>query len=138
MPRSCLLCALSKITAAINLCNQIGYNKIAMGYADYQNDWAEQTPYAIELQKNKLKERGLEFMLPAQSIASKSEATTSLSTNGLTPDSLENPCCISKWGTEPVSKELIKQCVELSFSYMEKNKPELDIVDHVGDKIICR
>lgn len=137
MPRSCLLCALSKITAAISICNKMGYNKIAMGYADYQSDWAEQTPYAIKLQKNELEKHGIELILPAQDISSKTEAITTLSTNKLSPDSLENPCCISKWGTQPVSDDLIKQSIDLSFAFHSKNNPELEVVDHIGEIIRC-
>ena len=87
LPRSCLLCALSKITAAIYICNKTGCKKIAVGYVDYQNDWAEQTPYAIELQKIKLNEYGIELMLPAKNVASKSEATTRLTHPRLNPAS---------------------------------------------------
>ena len=136
LPRSCLLCALSKITAAVSICRDAGINKIAMGYVDYQNDWAEQTPYAIELQKAKLNECGIDFILPAIKLASKAEAASSLSVSGLTSVSLENPCCISKLGTQPVSDELIKQSIDLSFIHMSNNIPTLEVVDHIGDKVI--
>lgn len=137
LPRSCILCALSKITAAIHICNATSLNKMAMGYVDYQNDWAEQTPYAIELQQIELKKHGLNLILPAINTASKSDAIKILSASGLTSGSLENPCCISKTGTQPVPNELIKQSIDLSFLYIKKNKPTLEIADHVGDKIIC-
>lgn len=137
IPRSCLLCALSKITAAISICNQMGYNKIAMGYAEYQNDWAEQTPYAIELQKTELKKHGIELILPAKDIASKAEASTTLSANKLSPCSLENPCCISRWGTQPVSKDLIRQSIDQSFVFYKENNPQLEVVDFIGEKITC-
>jgi hypothetical protein len=137
LPRSCLLCALSKITASISICKNCDFDTIAMGYTDYQNDWAEQTPYAIELQKEELKKQDIEFILPSQNLTSKSEASNTLNFHKLSPNSLENPCCVSRWGTQPVSKELIKECIEHSFSLYETHKPELVVVDHIGKKISC-
>lgn len=137
LPKSCLLCALSKITATMYIGKKIGCHSIALGYVDYQNDWSEQTPYAISLQKEALDKRGFELLLPACDTSSKGEAENSLIVAGLSSNSLENPCCISKWGTHDVSDELIKQSILFAFEYFDEHKPKIEIVEHIGRNNLC-
>jgi len=132
LPKSCLLCALSKITAIIPLCSERGIGKICLGYTQYQASWAEQTPYAIELQERYLQARGLDLLLPVRDLASKNDARSELLASDLSVDALENPCCISEWGTQTVPNQLIEKTIDLSFQFASANTPNIRIVSSLG------
>ncbi len=134
LPKSCLLCALSKITAVIPFCLERGIKRIALGYTEYQSDWAEQTPLAIQLQKDYLLKLGIELLLPVKNYSSKGAVEATLIAKDLTPESLENPCCISAWGTQDVDSELITEAVGLAFDFYDNNSRELgiEIVNSIG------
>lgn len=135
LPKSCLLCALTKITSVIGYCKANDICNLSLGYVAYQDNWAEQTPLAIKLQSESLALEGLSLLLPARSIAAKDDAKKILSAQGLTADSLENPCCISTWGTQPVPDNLIRETIALAFEYYSANQPRLRFVDRVGGLI---
>lgn len=132
LPKSCLLCSLSKITAVIPFCNDNNIKRIALGYTGYQSTWSEQTPYAIELQKKYLGKLGIELVLPSLAFDSKSSVKDYLIANELTPASLENPCCISEWGTQPVLENLVAEAVEAAFDFYSVNTPTIKFVDTIG------
>lgn len=132
LPKSCLLCVLSKITAIIPYCKSRQITQVAMGYTEYQSTWAEQTPFAIKLQSTFLEKLGIDFILPVHKYESKGGIKDFLIERDLTPISLENPCCISAWGTQDVSEKLIQETVEKSFKYFLNNVPKIKIVDSVG------
>jgi hypothetical protein len=138
LPKSCLICAIAKLTAAMLICKKLGCNNIAMGYADYQATWAEQTPLAIQRQQEYLSNYGYTLLLPAQELSSKTEASEALIYGNLSPISLENPCCISKTGTQDVSESLINECIEASFAYFDSNPPTtLAVVDSLTESSLC-
>lgn len=132
LPKSCLLCSLSKITAIIPYCKERNITQVAMGYTEYQSTWAEQTPLAIKLQRSFLQELGIDFILPVQKYESKNDIKDFLIGRNLTPVSLENPCCISTWGTQVVSEELIQETIEKSFKYFLNNTPKIEIIESIG------
>ena len=133
LPKSCLLCAVSKITAILPFCSKHSIENISLGYTDYQSEWAEQTPVSIESLKRNLANLGFNLLLPSQHYKSKADVMQILAANSLTPESLENPCCISKWGTQKVTNELISQSIDLGFAYLSENTPIIQIVETVGD-----
>ena len=133
LPKSCLLCALSKITSAIAICNHEQIFKISLGYTDYQSDWAEQSTLAIKLQKEKLKNLGFMLLLPSLGFKKKKDVQDFLIVKELNPNSLENPCCISDWGTQQVSDGLIVETINLAFQYAMEHSPDFTIVATVGN-----
>ncbi len=133
LPQSCLLCAMAKVTAAIVLCRNLRARRIAVGYSGYQAAWAEQTPAAVILQRAALAERGIEFLTPTLDIASKEEAQRGLQEHRLTVESLENACCVSKIGTQPVGESLIEDVIRLSFEFADLNEPHLEVIERLGD-----
>lgn len=133
LPKSCLLCAISKLTAIIPFCKGLNIKKIAMGYTNYQSSWAEQTPYAIELQQAYLKNLDIDLVLPVQLLESKSQASSILMSRDLTPSPLENPCCIAFWGTHDVPENMISDAIRFGFEYFEKNNPKIELVSSVGE-----
>ncbi|MER2513896.1 MAG: hypothetical protein ABTQ25_15990 [Nitrosomonas ureae] len=139
LPKSCLLCSLSKITAMIPYCKERNITQVAMGYTEYQSTWAEQTPLAIELQRSFLQELGIDFILPVQKYKNKDGIKDFLTVRDLTPVSLENPCCISRWGTQVVSEVLIQETIEKSFNYLLNNVPKIEIIESVGtqETLVC-
>lgn len=133
LPSSCLPCALSKITAVIPFAKAIGVQSLSLGYTSYQGDWAEQTDFAINLQRQMLKQHGFDLLLPAQKFASKQQVIHELKIKGLVPDSLENPCCVSAMGTQDVPNSLVQEAVEAAFDFFYKNIPAIQKVSEVGD-----
>ena len=132
LPKSCLLCALSKITAVIPFCQANNIHNLSLGYTDYQSSWAEQTPLAINLQREKLKEKDINLLLPSMIYNNKSDVKNMLIANNLNPDSLENPCCITKWGTQSVPDQQIYKSVNLAFEFLSQNSPVIDLVEVIG------
>lgn len=132
LPKSCLICALSKMTAIIPTCLKLGIRKIAMGYTEYQSSWAEQTPYAVELQKKHLMRLGIEMILPSLEYKSKAAVENTLIAHELSPNSLENPCCISDSGTQPVPDALIAEAIDAAFKYCQSKSVDIQFVDSVG------
>lgn len=132
LPKSCLLCALSKITAVVPYCLNNGITRLAMGYTEYQSDWAEQTPLAIELQTKFLRELGIELILPARLFNSKEQVKDQLIARELSPSSLENPCCIAEWGTQDVEDELIAETIEKGFEYLRGKTPAFLVVGEIN------
>jgi len=138
LPKSCLACALSKMTAALRIAQSIASNGLAMGYTEYHNHWSEQTPVAIATQRSNLEARGYSFLLPAQSVDSKASAIEILASSGLTSHALENPCCISQFGTQPMGADLIVDIVNFSFAYFDKALAvPIEVVDSLGGGAIC-
>lgn len=133
LPSSCLPCALSKITAVIPFAKAIGVRSISLGYTNYQGDWAEQTEYAVNLQRQMLSKYGFDLLLPAQKFTSKQQVIHELKVKGLTPDSLENPCCVSAVGTQDVPDLLVRETVEGAFDFFDRNRPIIEKVSEVGD-----
>lgn len=136
LPRSCLVCAVAKITAVMKICVHIGTTKIAVGYTNYQNEWAEQTPPAVQLQAKCLEERGFEMLTPVASLSSKAAAIELLSENGLTTDALENPCCVSQLGTEYVSPKLIKEVIVRGFNFADSHEFTFPVLATIGHSLI--
>ncbi|MBL4898644.1 MAG: hypothetical protein JKX76_03230 [Colwellia sp.] len=132
LPKSCLICALSKITAVIPFCQKRKIRKIAVGYTEYQSTWAEQTPHAVELQRQYLRKLGIELMLPAQSYNSKASVQDTLIARELTPESLENSCCVAKWGTQPVPESLVSESIALGFEYFMNHNFDVQLVESIG------
>lgn len=132
LPKSCLLCALSKITAVIPYCHKNGIKKLAMGYTEYQSSWAEQTPEAIRLQTEYLNRHGIEFILPSMRYKAKQDVERDLIAKELSSNSLENPCCISDTGTQDVSGLLIQEAIEKGFEYFSSKNPCFEIVASIG------
>jgi len=137
LPRSCLICAIARLTACVQICKGISSTSIAVGYAGYQNTWAEQTPCAIELQNDYLEKYGFNFLIPTSGILSKSEVISELNNHNITQDSLENPCCIAAEGTQFVEDDLIKKTIKLCFDFAESKIPILTVRDSLGEKSLC-
>lgn len=132
LPSSCLPCALSKITAIIPFAENIGVRSLSLGYTSYQGDWAEQTEFAIDLQRKKLSELGFDLLLPAREYTSKQQVISELKVKGLIPDSLENPCCVSAIGTQDVPDSLVEEAVSAAFSFYMNNIPVIEKVSELG------
>jgi hypothetical protein len=124
---------LSKITAVIPFAKAVGVQSLSLGYTNYQGDWAEQTDFAVDLQRKMLARHGFALLLPAQKFTSKQQVIQELETNGLIPDSLENPCCVSAMGTQDVPNSLVQEAVEAAFDFFDKNSPVIEKVSEVGD-----
>jgi len=137
LPRSCLVCAMAKLTAGLKVCNALHTKSIAVGYVDYQNAWAEQTRLAIRLQEFHLRELGYELLLPARTLRSKQQAKSVLRTSGLSAAPLENPCCVSVNGTEPVGEDVISKVITVAFDYAQVNQPVLRVVESLGEVQLC-
>ncbi len=136
LPRSCLVCAVAKVTAVMKLSAHIGVNRIAVGYTEYQNEWAEQTPRAVSVQKELLEERGYELLTPVSSLNSKEQAQAFLTKKQLTPSALENPCCVSRVGTEHVPPALVEEVINRGFEYADTHEPNFPVIAALGDSLI--
>lgn len=65
---------------------------LALGYAKYQDSWAEQTPQATAKLKTVLHSFDLDLLLPVYNLSSKNEAESELAALGLSSDALEQKC----------------------------------------------
>jgi hypothetical protein len=91
-PRTCLPCHHAYVTLAGRVLRQTEATALAFGYAQYQNSWPEQTPMAIESLTRVLSRHGVTLLLPAYSVASKSEALQLLTSYGVSTEALEQKC----------------------------------------------
>ena len=65
---------------------------LAFGYVGYQAHWLEQTPQAINIMQYRLRDRGINLLLPVSDVSSKSQAVRQLQDAGLTHGALEQKC----------------------------------------------
>lgn len=89
---TCLPCQSDYVATSCIIAKKFELNKIALGYAYYQNDFPEQSPIAVKLLDNMLSKNGYELHLPVYNIKSKEEAKMELIKYGMTEKSMEQKC----------------------------------------------
>ena len=90
--RTCLPCQEAYALTGYKVARDAAIKNLALGYANYQSGWPEQTPAATARLDRIMGERGLNLLLPVYGLRSKNEAIKSLDKHGLAHESLEQKC----------------------------------------------
>jgi hypothetical protein len=88
----CISCHFGYFWIASRIADQFKSRSIACGFVSYQNQWVEQTPYAIAMLKKVLEERQQLLRLPVVDVQSRERAEAELRSYGLSTGSLELKC----------------------------------------------
>ena len=89
---TCLPCHRSYAALGAAVAKQYSSAALAFGYARYQADWAEQTPYAVEQLRDVLGRCGLKLVTPVYDVSSREQAVSELQALGLSAAALEQKC----------------------------------------------
>jgi PP-loop superfamily ATP-utilizing enzyme len=109
---NCLPCRQTYFAAAVKTANEYRIGKIAAGYAAYQSNWLEQSPYAISSLKRVLESVGKELVLPVADVASKEDAMALLRSHNISDTALEQKCMRQSSSAEHISEEQIRNEVD--------------------------
>jgi hypothetical protein len=88
----CISCHFGYFWIASRIADQVKSRSIACGFVRYQDQWVEQTPYAIERLNKALQQRNQRLHLPVADIQSREQAEAELRSYELSTDSLELKC----------------------------------------------
>jgi hypothetical protein len=106
LAQTCLPCHRSYAAVGGAVAHQHGSEALAFGYTQYQADWAEQTPYAVERLREALVRGGLRLLTPVYDVASKDCAIRELRTLGLSASALEQKCLQQQFNLSLPPKQL--------------------------------
>ena len=95
--RTCLPCHAAYSGLGLRLALDNGATSVAFGYTDYQSNWLEQTPQAIQLLRQHMRKEGVELLLPVRGLSSKVEAIRELQLAGVSHDALEQKCLVQQF-----------------------------------------
>ena len=90
--QTCLPCHHAYVVIAGVLAAWAGVQQLALGYVGYQNNWPEQTPFAISRLRQVLARHRIGLELPVHDIATRADAIAELHAYGLSNDALEQKC----------------------------------------------
>jgi hypothetical protein len=123
--QTCLPCHHAYVVVSGVLARSLGADRLAFGYAGYQRDWPEQTPYAIACLAAVLERHGIALELPVYEVISKEAATAELSALGLSTEALEQKCLRQITNVALADAQLRRQ-VELWESAIDRSLGRLD------------
>jgi hypothetical protein len=92
--RTCLPCHHAYTVVGVALAMSFRCSHLAFGYVQYQRDWPEQTPLAIERLSAIVSEFGIKLLLPVYNVTSRDRAIEELTANGLSGVPFEQKCTI--------------------------------------------
>jgi hypothetical protein len=102
-----------------------GANRLAFGYAQYQADWPEQTPVALQSLSKVLARHGIALELPVHDISSREHAIRELEALGLSSASLEQKC-LQQVTNVRLDDDLLSQQVHLWEQAIDGSMKRLD------------
>ncbi len=106
---TCLPCHCVYAAIGITLTEWYKADSLAFGYTQYQSDWPEQTPYAIERLTYLLTCRKIRLVLPGYDIGSKSDAVAELSRYNLSPNALEQKFSRQRFNVDTLETSRLKE-----------------------------
>ncbi|MFZ1413743.1 MAG: hypothetical protein WAS73_04075 [Defluviicoccus sp.] len=137
--QTCLPCHHAYVVVAAVLARSLGADRLAFGYAGYQREWPEQTPFAVARLAAVLRRHGITLELPVYEIDSKEAATGELSALGLSTEALEQKC-LSQVTNVHLQDDQLRSQVELweraiDSSLARLNEIGIDILERctIGD-----
>jgi hypothetical protein len=89
---TCLPCHRSYAAIGAAVAKHYSSIALAFGYARYQGEWAEQTPYAVDQLRNVLEQYGLKLVTPVYDVSSREQAVHEFQALGLSAAALEQKC----------------------------------------------
>jgi hypothetical protein len=132
---SCLTCHHAYIVSGICIAESHGVRDLSVGYTEYQSDWTEQTPYAIDSLKKELLSIGLNLILPVIDIDSKDSAICELQSYGLSADSKEQKCLRQmidpKLRGDTLTKEVDDMTHDLVKNISNRQNLSINILDRI-------
>jgi hypothetical protein len=90
--QTCLPCHHAYVVVSGVIAKSLGACSLAFGYAQYQEDWPEQTPLAVSRLRHVLARHGITLELPVYDLSSKAAAAAELQKLGLSAEALEQKC----------------------------------------------
>jgi PP-loop superfamily ATP-utilizing enzyme len=124
--QTCLPCHHAYVVVSGALAKITGLRHLAFGYAGYQSDWPEQTPFAVGL-KGVLAKHGIELELPVQDIGTREDAIRELAELGLTVDSLEQKC-LRQVTNIRLDGELLRRQVHLWEEAIDRSMAQINAI----------
>jgi hypothetical protein len=106
---TCLPCHHSYVVVSCIIAAKHEVQRLAFGYARYQSNWPEQTPWAIERLRSVLSAYGIALDLPVYDLASRESAIEILSDFGISTASLEQKCIQQVTNVTLVGDRLVSQ-----------------------------
>jgi hypothetical protein len=133
---TCLPCHHSYVVVSGVIASLERVNRLAFGYAQYQGDWPEQSPLAIERLTAVLARFGINLELPVYDLASREAALTELQGAGLSTDSLEQKC-LQQVSNVKLPLERLKQQIDLwersiDASMSRLNEIKLEVIQEIS------
>jgi predicted subunit of tRNA(5-methylaminomethyl-2-thiouridylate) methyltransferase len=110
--QTCLPCHHAYVVVGAAVAAKAGIKQLAFGYARYQSEWPEQTPFAISHLTSVLARHGLQLILPVYDLASRRAAVEELEKSGLSVEALEQKC-VQQVTNLALGDELLSQQVSL-------------------------
>lgn len=103
----CLGCKLAMHVLSLAYCLRNDIHTVADGYTEYQREYMEQMPEAIEETKKLHAEFGVEYLNPVYEIKDVNEVKRSLLAAGLSTRSMEGTCLFGDTFSVPSTEKLI-------------------------------
>lgn len=97
---TCLPCHAAYAALGVAVAREEHAQAIAFGYAGYQSDWPEQTPFAIATLRAVLEEQGVALEVPVYDLSAKGAAIDELAFHGLSTLALEQKCTQQQYNVE--------------------------------------
>jgi hypothetical protein len=126
--RTCLPCHHAYVVVAAAAAMAFGAEHLSFGYAGYQNDWPEQTPFAVERLAAVLADRGVALVLPVYDLPSRDAAEAELARWGLSSVSLEQKC-IRQISNVTLPEHALRAQIQLWEDAIRESTASLHLID---------
>jgi hypothetical protein len=125
---TCLPCHHAYVVVSGALTAVTQARRLGFGYAGYQANWPEQTPFAVERLSAVLVRHGISLELPVYDLSSREAAIAELGASGLSTESLEQKCLRQMTNVTLANDHLLQQ-VTLWEQAIDRSMSELERIN---------
>ena len=126
--QTCLPCHHAYVVVSAALAAATRARRLSFGYAGYQANWPEQTPFAVERLRSVLNCHGIALELPVYDLLSREAAIAELRIGGLSTQSLEQKC-LRQVTNVKLADDHLRQQVTLWEQAIDRSMNELDSIN---------
>ncbi len=126
--QTCLPCHHAYVVVSGALTSMNHSRRVGFGYAGYQSNWPEQTPFAVERLRAVLGRHGISLELPVYDLSSREAAIAELDANGISTESLEQKC-IRQVTNVTLMNGRLRQQVALWEQAIDRSMSQLDLIN---------